>query len=225
MFDRRRNEGEPLVGGRRMTDPESIDTSSEDRHDAADVRADDSERAAKLLAVAAKNRVDNISVIVRNLRSIIGIMFLMMVIAIIVSVGAVIAASEAHDAVDAAERNVKVIERNEAELRRAEVTSCRRAQMQRERGNVSNARQYLILLGADSRRGERSELFETAIRSAVYSPPVDCTDAVGGRLIDPPREIPYERLGPEYALKVLGAAVDPVQPQPLPRCYIKAKFC
>lgn len=220
MFDRRKND-EEMVGGRRMSDPQSIDTSSEDRHDARD----ESDRAAKLLASAAKTRVDHIAIIVRNLRTILVIMFLMMLIAIIVSVGAVIAAGQAQDAIDAAQENVRVIQKNESELRRAEITSCRRAQMQRERGNVSNARQYLILLGSDSRRGERSALFDSAIRSAVYSPPVDCTEAVGGRLIDPPREIPYERLGPEFALSVLQAAVDPVRPQPLPECYRKAKFC
>lgn len=225
MFDRRKNEDEPLIGGRRMTDPESADPVAADRMDAADVRADDSERAAKLLAVAAKNRVDNISVIVRNLRSIIGIMFIMMLIAIIVSIGAVVVADQAVDAANESSANVEKIETITTELRRSEVTSCIRAQVQRERANVGNARQYLILLGADSRKGEQKKLFDAAIRSAAYSPPVDCRKAKGGGLVPKPEAISYDKLGPMYALKVLEAAVDPVRPQPLPRCYVKQEPC
>lgn len=222
MLDRRAN-SEPLLGGRRETDPQSDDPNLTERHDRA-------ERTAKDNAAAASARVDKLAVVVRNLHVIIPIMFVIMVISVLVSVGAVIAANDAHEALDRQETTQARLEQTQERQRRTQVrlssseaSVCRRLQQQRERSNVSDARQFLILRGAGRNRNNARRVrryFQGFVESAYYQPPVDCPQAIRlGTSYMSPEPIPYSNLGMKFAFEVLQAATPPTKSQPVPDCW------
>lgn len=96
---------------------------------------------------------------------------------------------------------------------------CLRLQSQRERSNLSEARQYLILFNA-SQNPATPARFQRSYRmladTTEYGPPTDCRQAVE----DPPHYhapgfIPYSELGAGFAERVVMAA-EQHQPQPTP---------
>lgn len=101
----------------------------------------------------------------------------------------------------------------------AELTACERVQVQRERANVSEARQYLLLSTiAESPRASRPVRVEYAglASTTIYDPPTDCSEAV--RQPDSyqrPPSIQFSVLPREFADAIVQAAKDK-QPQPTP---------
>jgi hypothetical protein len=68
-----------------------------------------------------------------------------------------------------------------ARLDRSELFACERVQLQRERANVSDARQYLLMVAiAEAPRASRSvrEEYAGLARTARYDPPTECPAAV-----------------------------------------------
>jgi hypothetical protein len=102
-------------------------------------------------------------------------------------------------------------------LNDSELRACERVQTQRERGNVSEARQYLLLRAiAESPRASKAVKDEYTVlyRTTLYDPPTDCRSAVGhpGSYRRPP-SIPFYALPKVFPNAVVKAAKDK-RPQP-----------
>jgi hypothetical protein len=127
-----------------------------------------------------------------------------------------------------ANTNAKIHAAN-VRLERSEIRACERLQTQRERANVSDARQYLLSVAiAQAPRASAMVRDEYAglSRTATYDPPTDCDAAVG----DPagyvrPASVPYCATGPTrhcgasafptaFARELVKAAQDS-RPQPV----------
>jgi hypothetical protein len=73
------------------------------------------------------------------------------------------------------------LHRTNMRLERAETRACERLQVQRERANVSEARDYLLMVAiAQAPRASRvvREEYAGLARTAKYDPPTDCVAAV-----------------------------------------------
>jgi hypothetical protein len=101
----------------------------------------------------------------------------------------------------------------------SEMRACERLQSQRERTNVSEARQYLLLhavtLSPTASR-QVKDRFETLAGTTLYDPPTDCHAAVSApsSYAHPP-SIPFHALPLKYAQSVVTAAKQK-RPQPTP---------
>jgi hypothetical protein len=102
-------------------------------------------------------------------------------------------------------------------LNDSELRACERVQNQRERANVSEARQYLLLRAiAESPRASKTikDEYTVLYRTTLYDPPTDCRSAVGhpGTYRRPP-SIPFYALPKSFPNAVVKAAKDK-RPQP-----------
>jgi hypothetical protein len=105
-----------------------------------------------------------------------------------------------------------------------------RLQIQRQRANVSEARQFLILEAAAHNPATpepfRSRYCELA-QTTLFGPPTNIEQAVENPLhYRAPRSVPYSRLGVEYAFLIVRAAEqhapEPAMPAtrtPVRRCH------
>lgn len=104
-------------------------------------------------------------------------------------------------------------------LEQASLGVCLRLQLQRERSNLSDARQFLILrqvLRSPQLTKQARREYKEYVDSTEYGPPTDCSKAIG----DPPNYVapafvPFEDVGPGYAREILRAA-KAKEPQPVP---------
>lgn len=104
-------------------------------------------------------------------------------------------------------------------LERSETRACERLQAQRERTNVSEARQYR-LLSAVAKSPRASNVVKVTYRglasTTLYDPPTDCEEAVRHpRGYRRPASIPYTALPASFAESVVIAAREK-RPQPTP---------
>ena len=104
-------------------------------------------------------------------------------------------------------------------LERAELGACQRLQGQRERSNVSEARQFL-LLDAIAKSPRASTQVKTEYgrlsRTTLYAPPTDCPEAVARPLsYERPEDRRYAEMPKQFAEAVVTAA-DEGRPQPVP---------
>jgi hypothetical protein len=96
--------------------------------------------------------------------------------------------------------------------------SCTRLQQERERGNGLEATVYLVLKAAASSTRSRAARvqYQAATAATAWSPPANCARAVNDPThYRPPPPIPYSKLPPGYAQRVIDAARHG-QPQPMP---------
>jgi hypothetical protein len=105
-----------------------------------------------------------------------------------------------------------------ARLQRAEIRACERLQAQRERTNVSEARQYLLLeaVAASPRATKKvKDEYKALASTTLYDPPTDCVAAVKRPVAyERPPSVPYSSL-PVFAERVVMAA-KAKRPQPIP---------
>lgn len=101
----------------------------------------------------------------------------------------------------------------------AEMKACERLQVERERSNVSEARQFLILSTAVGNSHNPMEIrnnFSELARTTVYDPPTDCAAAIAHpNSYRRPASVSFSLLPDSYAQRVVLAAKDR-QPQPRP---------
>lgn len=161
------------------------------------------------------------------------IALIMIVIAIPISTGALITSSH----VDSNTNDLKVTQNNlvrtQNNLLHSELGTCARLQKQRERANVSDARQFLILDAISKNPGINSEsrkLFNSYASSTQYFPPTLCPEVITDPdSVSNPTGIKYEILGVDFAKKVQDASADStiterIQ-QPVPACWTKFHNC
>lgn len=117
------------------------------------------------------------------------------------------------------DRAVAQIRATNDRLDRAEMRACERLQAQRERTNVSEARQFLLLHAvtlSPTASPQVKRRFGTLERTTVYDPPTDCGDAVlHPNTYRRPGSVSFSRLPQPYAEAVVKAAKDH-RPQPTP---------
>jgi hypothetical protein len=105
------------------------------------------------------------------------------------------------------------LNRTVVRLEQASLGVCMRLQRQRERSNLSDARQFLILrqvLESPRLMPEARVTYQSYVDSAEYGPPTDCREAVD----DPPSYrappfIPFSAMGkrgPVFAQALIDAA-------------------
>jgi hypothetical protein len=121
-----------------------------------------------------------------------------------------------NDRLDHANRQVR---ETNARLDVGEQVQCQRVQKSRERSNVSEARQYLVLINAVSNPRTPArirERYTDIANTSTYDPPTDCRAAVAHPLTyRRPPSMPFSRLGLKYANSIIVAARAD-KPQPLP---------
>lgn len=101
----------------------------------------------------------------------------------------------------------------------AELRACERLQAQRERTNVSEARQFLLFRAVvASPRASKMvrDRYGALARTTLYDPPTDCGDAVARpNTYRRPASVPFHALPSSYVEAVVQAAKDK-RPQPQP---------
>lgn len=104
-------------------------------------------------------------------------------------------------------------------LDQAERFACQRVQLQRERSNVSDARQFLVFYAVSHNPRVTATIRRTYHdlgATTYYDPPTDCPTAVARpRTYRRPASIPFDRLGSRYAQRLVDAARQG-HPQPQP---------
>jgi hypothetical protein len=102
----------------------------------------------------------------------------------------------------------------------AELRACERLQAQRERTNVSEARQYLLLRAVvASPRASKMvrERYGALANTTLYDPPADCPAAVNRpNSYKRPPSVPFYALPTRYVEALVLAAKDK-RPQPTPK--------
>jgi hypothetical protein len=142
---------------------------------------------------------------------------------LVVLVGAVFVQRGINDDLDTAARKAAAAARTAAvtaaRVDSAELRACERLQAQRERTNVSEARQYLLLVAVTkSPRASRMvrERYGALARTTLYDPPTDCREAVSRpNTYRRPASVPYSALPASYVASVVQAA-KAKRPQPTP---------
>jgi hypothetical protein len=116
-------------------------------------------------------------------------------------------------------RTVDRLNRTVARIEQASLGVCMRLQLQRDRSNTSDARQFLVLrqvLESPRLTPEARVTYRSYVDSSEYGPPTDCKQAVG----DPPSYhapalIPYGDMGkrgPVFAQALIDAAKRQLPP-------------